>query len=275
MKRISILGSGWLGLPLAVALDQLDYQIKASSRNTSRLNQIEQAGIAAHYFDIEKTDSDLGFLQADILIINITSKNVAAFQDLIKLIEKSPIKQVLFISSTSVYQDSNNLEQAAISEDDSSALKSCDLLSIENLFKQNKKFDSSIIRFSGLIGYQRHPGRFFLRTNDAGLSTCKPIKNPIASVNMIHRDDCLGIIEAIINIDCWGEIFNACSSHHPTRREFYKAALQNLAATKPLFVEGEAVIGKTIDNRKVKTTLGYSFKHDNLLDFESMPFTEH
>ncbi len=272
MKRISILGSGWLGLPLAVTLDQLGYQIKASSRNKARLDQVEGAGIAAHYFDIENTDSDLGFLQTDILIINITSKNVAAFQYLIKLIEKSSIKQVLFISSTSVYQDSSNIEQPAISEDDSPALKPCDLLSIENLFRQNSHFESSIIRFSGLIGYQRHPGRFFLRTTDDGLSTCKPIKNPKALVNMIHRDDCLGIIEAVINTNCWGEVFNACSSHHPTRREFYNAALYNLAAMKPSFVEDSIATGKTIDNTKVKTVLKYSFRHDNLLDLESMPF---
>jgi len=273
MKLISILGSGWLGLPLAVALNQSGYQIKASSRSTSRLNQIEHAGITAHHFDIENNDSDLGFLQADILIINITSKNIAAFQELIKQIEESSIKQVLFISSTSVYQDSNNIEQPAISEDNSAALKPCDLLSIENLFRQNSHFESTIIRFSGLIGYQRHPGRFFRQINDDGLSICKPIKNPEALVNMIHRDDCLGIIAVVLNTNSWGEVFNACSSHHPTRREFYNAALQNLAAIKPSFIEGEAAMGKTIENRKVKTVLGYSFKHDNLLDFESMPFT--
>jgi len=274
MKDISILGSGWLGLPLAQALQQQGYQVKASSRSDERLSQISQSGLSAHYFDIEKEDSDIRFLQADILIINITSKNILAFERLIKSIESSAIKQVLFISSTSVYRDSDDLQKASITEDNLAALKPCDLLTIENLFRSNSHFETTIIRFAGLIGYQRHPGRFFLQANTES-NTCKAIKNPDACVNMIHRDDCLGVIAAVFKAEYWGEVINACASHHPKRRDFYNVAIQHLAAIPASFDEQGGSIGKVVDNNKVKTLLGYSFKHDDLLDFESMPFNEH
>jgi len=41
------------------------------------------------------------------LIINITSKNIPGFKQLITEIEKSEIEKVLFVSSTSVYDNLN------------------------------------------------------------------------------------------------------------------------------------------------------------------------
>ncbi|MEH6449041.1 MAG: hypothetical protein V7765_10240 [Oleispira sp.] len=269
MKRISILGSGWLGLPLAIELNQLGYQIKASSRSEARLSQVTQAGISAHVYDIEADQNDVSFLQADILIINITSKNVEAYKDLIVLVEKSPIQKVLFISSTSVYGDSLDPSSPAITESNQDALISCPLLTIENLFRESLHFDTSIIRFSGLIGYQRHPGRFFAQTQEDGSIKCKPIKNPDASVNMIHRDDCIGIIKALLEGDIWGEVFNGCSSHHPARREFYTHAVQNYSGQHSIemnFTDSDQKNFKVIANDKIQTVLDYQFIHNNLLN---------
>lgn len=273
MERISILGSGWLGFPLAVELKQLGYDIKASSRSEGRLKQLEQARLSAHYYDIESDTSDLEFLQADTLIINITSKNIDAFKRFIPQIESSPIKYVLFISSTSVYLDSIEENYPSVTESEESFLKPCPLLEIERLLQKNKLFQTSIIRFAGLIGYQRHPGRFFVRINEDGSKVCKPIKNSAAAVNMIHRDDCLAIIKGLLEQNIWGEIFNACSSHHPLRRDFYQSAISHLGNIEAVFSDEEISTGKVINNGKVKSVLNYRFKYDNLLDFDSMPFT--
>ena len=277
MKRISILGSGWLGLPLAIELSQANYQIKASSRSTERLTQLRKANIEAHVYDIDVQEArqvidEHDFLQADILVINITSKNIEAFKQLITHIEKSTIQQVLFVSSTSVFKNSPHLDSAPVSEFDTDQLQECPLLKIEGLFQKNPNFQTSIIRFSGLIGYQRHPGRFFLATTNDDDVYCKTIKNPDARVNMIHRDDCIAIIKAVIEQNCWGEVFNACASLHPTRREFYQAALSHLGDYEPIFSGQTDSVGKIISNEKLKETLGYSFIHEDLLDFKAMAF---
>lgn len=277
MKRISILGSGWLGLPLAIELNKIQYQVKASSRSLERLTRLRKANIEGHAFDIEALEpgkilTEDDFLQADILVINITSKNIEAFEKLITEIEKTTIQQVLFISSTSVYRNSDHLNAAPVTEDDLGELKACPLLKIENLFQNNPNFQTSIIRFSGLIGYQRHPGRFFLTKTDNDEVYCKTIKNPDAQVNMIHRDDCIEIIKAVIAQNCWREVFNACASQHPTRREFYHAALKHLGDYEPIFSGQTDSVGKIISNEKVKDLLNYTFIHDDLLDFKSMTF---
>lgn len=278
MKRISILGSGWLGLPLAVELNKTDdYRIKASSRSEERLIAIRKAGVEAYAYDIETLDAQHAsqqndFLHADILVINITSKSVDAFTQLISRIEKSTIQQVLFISSTSVYGNSSKLDLEPLTEENLEQLKACPLLEIEKLFLNNDHFKTTVVRFSGLIGYQRHPGRFFLSADENDVVYCKTIKNPDAQVNMIHRDDCIGIIHSIIQQDCWGELFNACASQHPTRRAFYKVAMKQLGDYDPVFSGQTDSVGKVISNEKIKEQLGYSFIYDDLLDFDSMSF---
>jgi nucleoside-diphosphate-sugar epimerase len=233
-----------------------------------------QAGIPGYAYDIEADhiegdQNDSSFLQTDIFIINITSKNVVAFKDLITQIEKSSIKNVLFISSTSVYRDSLDPDTPAMSESDDDALAPCPLLTIENLFRENSHFETSIIRFAGLVGYQRHPGRFFAQIQEDGSVTCKPIKNPDASVNMIHRDDCIGIIKAILEGDIWGEVFNACSSHHPNRREFYTQAIKDYAGIDNIemnFIEDKKQTYKVISNVKIKSVLKYNFSDNNFIN---------
>lgn len=269
MKRISILGSGWLGLPLAIELQQLGYQVKASSRSEARLAQIITAGISANLFDIESSEQNLSFLQADVLIINITPKNVEAFERLITQIENSPIQKVLFISSTSVYKDSFDANAPAITETDFHTLKPCPLLTIEELFQNSSQFETSIIRFAGLIGYQRHPGRFFAKQQENRSIICKAIKNPEARVNMIHRDDCIGIIKELIQKSLWGEVFNGCSSHHPTRREFYTQAVLDFLGQETVtmnFIDSKQTDHKVIANDKVMNLLSYQFIHNNLFD---------
>lgn len=253
-SKISILGSGWLGLPLTVHLSEKGFLTKTSTRSDSRAKQISKQGIDVCVFDIENIDkSDLSFLDADILIVNITSKNINAFDNLITKVEKSSIKNVLFISSTSVYPNLNKV----ITEDDGIELEDNKLFKIENAFQENKNFTTTILRFSGLIGYSRHPGNWF---------SSRPISQPNAPVNLIHRDDCIGIINAIISQSAWGGVFNACADTHPIKKEFYFNARRLLNKKRPEVVSEEVLEYKIISNAKLKKALNYAFIYPNLMD---------
>ncbi|HEY5715695.1 MAG TPA: dTDP-glucose 4,6-dehydratase, partial [Psychromonas sp.] len=94
-NNISILGSGWLGLPLAKQLQQDFDSVNVSTRREEKFAQLFSAGLQPFIIDIDKiTDNIQPFLQSDTLIINITSKNVTGFKNLLKEIEISPVKEV-------------------------------------------------------------------------------------------------------------------------------------------------------------------------------------
>jgi len=256
LKRIAILGSGWLGLPLTQYLAEKTYSVKTSTRSEIRAKQIREQNTEVLVFDIENLDtSDLSFLDTDILIINITSKNIKAFENLILVIEKSPVQKIIFVSSTSVYPNLNRV----VSEDEGVELVDSKLFQIESIFRKNKHFQTTILRLSGLIGYLRHPGNWF---------ATRPISQPNANVNLIHRDDCIGIIESIIKQNIWGEVFNGTADLHPTKRNYYFYCKGLVGKPMPTVIDNEVLHYKIICNRKVKQRLGYVFKYSDLYDIQ-------
>lgn len=240
----------------------MGHHVKASTTSESRLSELSSLKVEPFLVDIGKLSSNLrAFLQANVLIINIPSKNVDSFSRLIKEIEESEIENILFVSSTSVYQDKNK----TIFESDEEESTTSPLFIIENLFRNSTKFKTTIVRFGGLIGYGRHPGKFF--------SKGRIVQNPDSHVNLIHRDDCIEIISRIIEKEVWGEVFNCCADTHPTKREFYTQAAKSIGLPAPDFENSGANSFKIISNEKVKRILNYEFLHPDLTKIYSDKIT--
>lgn len=213
--------------------------------------------IEAFLLDITNLSEEThAFFESQLLIINIPSKDIDAFRRLIHEVEHSPVSQVIFVSSTSVYAEHNQ----TVTESQSDELPGGTLYEIENLFVENTHFETTVLRFGGLIGHSRHPGRFFRHG--------RPVRNPDAPVNLIHRDDCIGIISSVIEQECWGETFNCCADTHPTKRAFYTHAAKSIGEDIPVFSETEESTFKIISNKKVKKRLNYTFIHPDLMQID-------
>ncbi|HAH54353.1 MAG TPA: NAD(P)-dependent oxidoreductase [Flavobacterium sp.] len=286
MTQISILGCGWLGLPLAKALIENKFLVKGSTTSVAKLSVLENAGIIPFLIVLtpnsnfqsstnnlveeeEKTENLTAFLEnAKILIIDIPPKLrgsekenfVLKIKNIIPAIEKSTVENVIFISSTSVYGENNLLvtEETALNPDTESGKQ---LMETEQLLQSNTNFKTTILRFGGLIGEDRHPVHFLAgRTH---------IENPNAPINLIHQEDCIGIIMAIIDqiqIKCWNrnEDFNAVTPFHPSRKEYYTQKAIELNLALPEFNLENSTFGKTILSNKTATFLGYTFKKPKL-----------
>jgi len=254
IKSISILGSGWLGKPLAQHLCKIGYSVKASTTSEERIDSLKYINVEPFIFDIDNINKKANnFFNSKILIINIPSKNINSFRQLITEIEKSGISVVIFVSSTSVYSSTNKI----VTETEKKGLVKGPLYEIENLFSKNGNFKTTIVRCGGLIGYSRNPGKFF--------RGCKIVQNPDAPINLIHRDDCIGIITSIIENEIWGEILNCCADTHPTKREFYTQVARSIGETVPEFSESNETSFKIVSNEKVKRILNYKFVHPDLM----------
>ncbi|WP_020528222.1 SDR family oxidoreductase [Flexithrix dorotheae] len=258
-KSVSILGCGWLGLPLAKKLVSLDYSVKGSSTSAEKLNSLKASGISPFLISISEDEVEgeiKQFLESEILIINIPPKRkspgayVHQIQQLIPHIAASTIKNVLFISSTSVYPDTNTLvdENCVLPPEKASGKV---LLEVEKIFQSNKHFQTTVLRFAGLIGPDRNPGRFL-----AG----REIKvHPEAVVNLIYLQDCIGLIKTLLEKNIWGEVFNGCSTLHPSKAEFYTKAAILGQFNPPDFIPDPDQKFKIISNQKILSATDYSF----------------
>ncbi|MEJ6673925.1 MAG: NAD(P)-binding domain-containing protein [Flavobacteriales bacterium] len=254
MRNVGILGCGWLGTPLATSFLDVGFKVKGSTTSAEKIDALEALGIETYLVNISEFEEFDTFLETDILIIAITSKDIDGFENLISQIQNSAVQKVIFISSTSVYGSLNRV----MTEEDT-VLKN-PLTAIENLFLENTFFETTILRFAGLFGGERHPANWF--------KDGRKIPQPKGFVNMIHQEDCIEIIHQIIAQNCWDMILNACSNHHPTRREFYTIAKLSKGFKVPEFEENEDCRWKIISSDKVQRLLDYTFIHDRLLSIE-------
>ena len=249
------MGTGWLGLPLAKELISQGNKVKGSTRSKERNIELLAAKILPYSIDLHEPDQDWHeFLDSDVLIVNIPSKEICDFEHLIVSIQNSIIQKVLFVSSTSVYSDLNQV----VYENENLENNEHPLRKIEQLFLNNIQFQTSVIRFGGLIGYSRHPGRFF--------KSSSVIKNPEARVNLIHRDDCINIIVRILELNLWGKELNCCADTHPTKRQFYSHAALQCGIDILNFDQNDDLHFKIISNQKVKKLLGYEFQYPDLMN---------
>lgn len=263
MKQISILGCGWLGLPLAKSLIKEGFLVNGSTTSLEKISVLEDLEIDA--FQIEISESHIkgeinSFLEkSEILIINIPPKLrnegsenfVQKIQNLIPFIEKSSVEKVIFISSTSVYADDNSLITDT-SQPNSNSKSGKQLAQTEHLLKGNSDFKTTVIRFGGLIGNDRHPIHF--------LSGRKNIENPDAPINLIHQADCIRIIERIIKQEYWNDTFNAVAPFHPTRKGYYTQKALELNLPLPEFDEEKSSFGKTIVSNRLENVLNFKFR---------------
>ncbi|MFD1094359.1 SDR family NAD(P)-dependent oxidoreductase [Salegentibacter chungangensis] len=265
--NIAILGCGWLGLPLAKSFIEEGNFVKGSTTNRNRMQELKTAGITPYVLHLfaEGIQGDISaFLaETEVLIIDIPpglrkdpqSDFVGKIGRLAPYIEKSPVKNVLFISSTSVFEDTEDFPEITEEDQPDGTSKAAQqLISAENLLKKNKNFETTVLRFGGLLGPERHPVNFL-----AGRSG---IKNPKAPVNLIKQEDCIGIIHKIIEKKAWGTELNASWPEHPSKEEYYTgiAKEKNLAA--PEFDHGTPSKGKIINTDKLRELLEFEFKKD-------------
>jgi nucleoside-diphosphate-sugar epimerase len=267
MKQISILGCGWLGLPLAKSLLQKGFSVNGSTTSTEKILVLKNSGISSFEIILEgKTISGniQEFLKgSETLIIDIPPKLrgnskenfIEKMETLIPYIENSTIKNVLFVSSTSVYAEDNSL----VTEDTKPQPETeggRQLLAVEQILLGNSHFKTTTLRFGGLIGEDRNPVRF--------LAGRKNIESPKAFINLIHQEDCIGIILKILAKESWNETYNAAAPFHPSREDYYTQKAVELNLVAPEFNYEMPTFGKIILSNKVENSLEYTFKKPNL-----------
>ncbi|TSD66259.1 SDR family oxidoreductase [Inquilinus sp. KBS0705] len=259
---ISILGCGWYGLALAKSLVVKGNVVKGSTTSTDKLDLLANEGIQPFLIDLsDDSQPNPDFFKADILVIAIPPKSrsgrgaeyVPKLKKVVNAINISSIRKVILISSTGVYADLNQ-EVTEETEPQPNTPGGEVLLEAEQLFKQQTSFKTTIMRFGGLIGPGRDPGRFFAGKKD--------IPNGMAPVNLIHLDDCIGITEAVITNDNFGLLLNACSPQHPTKAEFYTKAAERSGLELPAFLP-ELKEWKLVNSVVVGKLLNYNYKVNN------------
>lgn len=267
IKTISILGCGWLGLPLGKRLAER-YAVKGSTTRFEKLQNLENEKIKPYLITLNPMvsgENQQDFFETDLLFINVPPRlrvqneafHLEQIASLIQEIQQSKIKNLIFISSTSVYDESNKIVTEEDTNETHALAKAEEML---RSFAQKNEINLTILRFGGLMGYDRIPAKYF--------SGWKGMTTGDTPVNYLHRDDAVRIIEEIIEQSVWNETLNVVSPVHPLRKEIYKKACLDYGYELPEFVTpAEPSSFKIVGTEKLTKLLKYTFLYENPLDF--------
>jgi len=263
--KISILGCGWLGLPLAKHLVENGHSVKGSTTSEYKMTYLSAVGIKPFLLKFSpqiESEDIIDFLNSEILIICIPPRagkygedfHAQQIKSLMEYLPSSSIKSIIYTSSTSVYPDLNR----EVTERDE-VLENHALTKVENLLKSTSK-NVTILRCGGLMGGDRIPAKYF---------TGKTINTGKIPVNYVHQQDLIQIITMILEQGFWHETFNVVSPIHPIRKEIYLKNCEELALEKPIFEEpAEEIPFKIISPEKLISRTNYEFLYTNPLDFK-------
>ena len=177
-------------------------------------------------------------------------------------------KKFVYTSSTSVYGQADGSQVKESSPTEPVSETSRVLVETEKLLldaAQQKKFPAVVLRVAGIYGPER--GHLFLQylKNEAKI----PGKGE-RIINMIHRDDLVGVIMAALKNGRPGEVYNAVDDEPVAQIHFFRWLSETLGKWMPPFAPEEetgerkrGLTNKKVQNRRLKMELGYQFKYPN------------
>jgi len=257
MKNITILGLGWLGLPLAKSLIKKGINVIGTSTSDDKIEYINtyQHLSAVKWSLEEKIPAILieNSKNADICIIAIPASHVFKnLETVIDFLQKLPAStEIILISSTGVYPEKLALADENYKFNEIELTNSN--IQIEQKIAGSISHRLTILRLAGLIGPNRHPIKQLQGRID--------IPNGDSPVNLVHLNDVISFIELLIQEQKFGDIVNICHPSHPTREEYYTAAADYFQFPRPTFIKGSSK-NKQIDSEKSQNFYQFLYKTD-------------
>ena len=248
--KIVIVGSGWLGKPLAEKLKLGGNSISVVYRS----NKPElTAGINA--FQLTEDEAITVVLNAADYVVfcfpppKEGKSHAETCSELAKHCQTSC--RFIFTSTTGVYPNENRTFDETVILD--SANKH---VATEQTLQKELGKRLTIVRLAGLVGEGRFPVRMMSKSGKT--------YNYNEYCNLIHLHDAVGIIEFLIEKKFEVPVVNACAPNHPLKGEYYTNMAEKLGVETPLFEKG--LTGKCIQS-DLSISLGYKYLLPNPYDF--------
>lgn len=252
--KISIVGLGWFGKPLAQKLAE-NHNVAGTKSTREGVERWDIDSVSAHYLDLN-AHPDYHSLQSifdvDTIVINIPpsaskSENSPSYLDhmkwLLKGAQKCAVGHIVFISSTGVFGDhQHEVDEDSIPEPIRGNGEI--LLQAESFLADTFAERFTIIRPGGLVGGDRHPGKYL-----AGRTHVSGKNHP---VNLVRREDLIALTGYVIENETSRSCFHAVASNHPSKKEFYTKSAEDMGLEKPEFDDKDMSRGKLILGQKTQ-----------------------
>ncbi len=266
---VAIIGCGWLGSALATHLLKASVNVIGTCQSDVSLQKLQDLGIRGIKlvlpFDNEPDEAVFDQLSADTWVISITPQlrkgridYPLKIEQLVTLAKQLKVKRIILVSSTAVLNgltgDVNEHATLVLNAPKVDVLAQAEQL----ILATDSTMQTAVIRMSGLVGEDRHPGRFFKQT--------KQYTQGNAPVNLIHKVDAVGLLACLVSCNEVSGIYHGVSETNATKANFYQQSAKALGQPEPEFDIPDKEAGyKRIVGTESTNRLGYQFQIPDLL----------
>jgi nucleoside-diphosphate-sugar epimerase len=275
--RVLIVGCGYVGLPLGTELVRQGHQVWGLRRSAAAANELAPAGIVPVQADITRPETlNAAPAGCDWVVHCVSGSGGGAeayravylegTRNLIAWLRAHPPQKLVYTSSTSVYGQSDGSWVEEISATEPAVETARILLETERLLlhaARQYRLPAVILRCAGLYGYDRG---YWLRQFLSGSARIEGRGGRF--INMIHRDDAVGVILAALKAGPSGEIYNAVDDTPVSQLGLFEWLTAETGRPLPPSMPEETgevrkrgSTNKRVSNRKLKRDLGYEFKY--------------
>ena len=265
MKKIAIIGCGWLGKSLAESLIAQGHHVRGSVTSEDSLELLQNMGIEPFLIKLNN-EAIIGNLNlfvedVDTLVIafppglrkNPDANYASQIKTLVAALAKYPSCKLLLLSSIGLFGAS----QGIVNEE---SVPKPNSISGQQLLKAEKSIQTStnqasIVRLGGLIGGKRHPAKQLAgRTN---------LSAPKAPTNLVHQEDVVSFLMAVIEEGHWGKLLHCVSPVHHQRAYFYTQACKHLNLPLPSFSKMASNRNKKVIDSNSAVLFGFVYRLAN------------
>jgi len=273
--RVLIVGCGYVGQPLGRELVRRGHDVFGLRRSGLAEAELRANGITPLHADITQPETLATLPREFDWVVNCAAAGGGAGdyrkiylegnRNLVAWLAGSPLKKFVYTSSTSVYGQNDGSVVTEKSPVEPEADTSKILVQAEKFLLSavaERQFPAVILRVAGIYGPARgHWFKAFLR-GEARIEG-----DGSRFLNMIHRDDLIGVISAALENGKPGETFNAADSEPVSQLKFFEWLAAELKRPLPPKVAAETetwrrrgVTNKRVSNAKLLAELKYQFQ---------------
>lgn len=266
--RIGLIGCGWLGTEVVKVLVDDKFDVVATTTTPDKLGEITKLGAHAELLSLpfqHDEGSTATAFSCQTLVVCIPPqlrKGKTDYADKIRQIvqyaELGSVDKIILISSTAIYE-------GIIGDVSENSTLKRNITKVDILAKSEQSVlgfngQSIVLRCSGLVGEDRHPGRFFKHN--------KKLTAPNAYVNLVHQVDVVEQIRLLIDNSYIEGIFNVTSDMQVTKKHYYTIASTAVGIEPPMFDDSSEVeLGKYVVGAKLKDSLHYRYQYGDLVSW--------
>lgn len=276
--RVLIVGCGYVGIPLGVALRAAGHEVFGLRRNPAAAADLNAAGIVPVFADITEPDSLTALPGGVDWVVHCAAAGgtgpggyrrvyVDGMRHLLAWLDTARatgLSRFVYTSSTSVYGQNDGAWVTEESPTQPGAPTARVLVEAEQVLLnayRDTGVPAIVLRLAGIYG----PGRgYWFKQVLSGQARLEGEGRRF--LNMIHRDDVAGAIRAALERGKPGEIYNVVDNEPVSQRDLYGWLSGTLHRPMPPSVAANesrrtrGVTNKRVANARLREQLGYRLK---------------